>query len=155
MLRWHRELVGRNWAFYARRPRRGRPAQSAERHDLILSLARENPRWGYRRIQGELLKLGCRCSHGTVRSVLRRHGLLPAPRRGQRTWREFVRQNAEQLLAVDFFSVETLWFQRLHVLFCILTAISPVRLRASLSFLAAKKRRSARFTHRTGAEPRN
>ncbi len=109
LLRWHRELVPRNWAFYARRPRRGRPGQSAERHDLILRLARENPRWGYRRIQGELLKLGCRCSHGTVRSVLRRRGLLPAPRRGQRTWREFVRQNADQLLAVDFFSVEAVW----------------------------------------------
>ncbi len=72
---------------------------------------------GYRRIQGELLKLGCRWSHGTVRNVLRQHGLLPAPRRGQRSWREFVRQHADQMLAVDFFTVETVWLQRLHVLF--------------------------------------
>jgi len=86
------------------------------RSELILRLARENPRWGYRRIQGELLKLGCRCSHGTVRNILRRHDLLPAPRRSQRTWREFVRQHADQILAVDFFTVETAWLQRLYVL---------------------------------------
>src|SRR5262249_14736904 len=105
------------WALYAQRPARGRPGQSPERQELIVRLARENPRWGYRRIQGELLKLGCRCSHGTVRNVLRHHGLVPAPRRGQRSWREFVRQHTEQILAVDFFTVETVWLQRLHVLF--------------------------------------
>ena len=71
----------------------------------------------YRRIQGELLELGWRCSYGTVRNVLRQHGLLPAPRRGQRSWREFVSQRPEQMLAVDFFTVETVWLQRLHVLF--------------------------------------
>ena len=117
MLRWHRELVRRKWALYSRRPRRGRPPQSAERQVLILRLARENPRWGYRRIQGELIKLGCRCSHNTVRNILRRHGLLPAPRRGQRTWREFIRQYAHQLLATDFFVVETVWLSRIYVLF--------------------------------------
>jgi hypothetical protein len=63
------------------------------------------------------LKLGCRCSHGTVRNVLRHRGLLPALRRGQRSWRELVRQQAEQMLAVDFFTVETVWLQRLHVPF--------------------------------------
>jgi putative transposase len=117
LLHWHRELVRRKWALYARRPRRGRPGQSAECQELILRLARENTRWGYRRIQGELLKLGCRCSHSTVRNILRRHDLLPAPRRSQRSWREFVRQHADQILAVDFFTVETVWLQRLYVLF--------------------------------------
>ena len=117
LLRCHRELVRWKWGLYSRRPPRGRPGQSAERQELIVLLARENPRWGYRRIQGELLKLGCHCSHGTVRNVLRRHGLLPAPRRSQRSWREFVRQHADQMLAVDFFTVETVWLQRLHVLF--------------------------------------
>jgi putative transposase len=118
LLRWHRELVHWKWAsLYARRPPRGRPRQSAERQELIVRLARENSRWGYRPIQGELLKVGCRCSHGTVRNVLRQHGLLPAPRRGQRSWREFVRQHADQILAVDFFTVETVLLQRLHVLF--------------------------------------
>ena len=77
---------------------------SAERQELIVRLARENPRWGYRRIHGELLKLGCRCSHGTVRNV-RRHRLLPAPRRSQRSWPEFVRQHAASMLATDFFTV--------------------------------------------------
>jgi putative transposase len=128
LLRWHRELVRRKWALYARRPPRGRPAQSIERQDLIVRLARENPRWGYRRIQGELLKLGCRCSHGTIRNVLRRHGLQPAPRRSHRSWRDFVRQHADQILAVDFFTVETVWLQRLHVLFFIELGSRPVHL---------------------------
>ena len=117
LLHWHRELVRRRWALYALRPRRGRPGQSAERQGLILRLARENTGWGYRRIQGELLKLGCRRSYTTVRNILRRHDLLPAPRRSQCSWREFVRQHADQILAVDFFTVETVWLQRLHVLF--------------------------------------
>ncbi len=76
LLRWHRELVRGKWAAYLKRPRREKAAPS-ELHQLILRLARENPRWGFRRIQGELLKLGHRCSHLTVRNVLRRHGLLP------------------------------------------------------------------------------
>ncbi len=64
-------------------------------------------------------KLGHRCSHLTVRRVLRRHGLPPAPCRGQRTWREFVRQHADQILAVDFFVVDTVWLTQLYMLFCI------------------------------------
>jgi putative transposase len=84
-----------------------------------LKLAGENSRWGYRRIQGELRKLGHRCSHQTVRRVLRCHGLLPAPRRGRRSWREFVRQHADQMLATDFFTVDTVWLTRLYVLFFI------------------------------------
>src|SRR5262249_53098788 len=97
-----------------------RPRQApSELHQLILQLARENPRWGYRRIQGELLKLGHRCSHWTVRKVLRRHGLPPATQRGQRSWREFVREHADQMLATDFFCVDTVWMTRLYILFFI------------------------------------
>ncbi len=92
---------------------------SQELHELILILARENARRGYRRIQGELLKLGHCCSHLTVRKVLRRHDLPPAPRRGQRSWREVVRQHADQILATDFFTVGTVWLTRLYVLFLI------------------------------------
>ena len=117
LLRWHRELVGRKWAAYGRRPRRRRPTARSEVHDLILKLARENDGWGFRRIQGELRKLGHRCSYQTVRRVLRRHGLEPAPRRSQRSWREFVRQHAEQMLACDFFTVDTVMLTRLYVLF--------------------------------------
>ncbi|HEY8855122.1 MAG TPA: integrase core domain-containing protein [Candidatus Dormibacteraeota bacterium] len=119
LLRWHRELVRHKWAAYRRRPRRQPAVPVSELHELILRIARENPRWGYRRIQGELRKLGHRCSHLTVRKVLRRHGLPPAPRRGQRSWREFVRQHADQVLAVDFFTVDTVWLTRLYVLFFI------------------------------------
>jgi hypothetical protein len=72
LLRWHRELVRRKWAAYRQRPRRLWPSQ-AERDELIVRLARENPKWGYRRIEGELLKLGYRCSYMTVRTVLLRN----------------------------------------------------------------------------------
>jgi len=87
--------------------------------DLILKLARENSCWGYKRLVGELRKLGHCCSHQTVRRVLHRHGLEPAPRRSQRSWREFVRQHADQILACDFFSVDTVWLTRLYVFFII------------------------------------
>jgi transposase len=119
LLRWHRELVRRKWAAYGRRSNRPRRMLRAELHGLILRLARENPRWGYRRVQGELLKLGLRCSHMTEARVLHRHGLSPAPRRSQRSLREFVRQHADHLLAVDFFTVDTVWLTRLYVLFFI------------------------------------
>jgi transposase InsO family protein len=118
LLRWHRELVGRKWALFARRRKRlGRPRLPEELKALILRLARENTRWGYRRIAGELRKLGWRCSHGTVRLILQQAGLGPAPQRSRITWREFVCQHGRQLLATDFFTVETAWLERLHVLF--------------------------------------
>ena len=91
----------------------------SELHDLILKLARENEGWGYRRIVGELIKLGCRCSNMTVRKVLRRNGLETAPRRSQRSWREFVRQHADQILATDFSTLDTVWLTRLYILFFI------------------------------------
>jgi putative transposase len=119
LTRWHRELVRRKWALYTRRRvARSHPSR-AERQQLILQLARENPRWGYRRIQGELLKLGHKISHITVRNVLRGHGVLPAPRRSQRSWRQFVREHADVLLATDFFVVDTVWLTQIYVLFFI------------------------------------
>ncbi len=118
LLRWHRELVRRTWALFARRRKRfGRPRMSDELKQLVLRLARENSRWGYRRIEGELRKLGFRCSHGTVRLILQRAGLGPAPQRSHVSWGQFLRQHAQQLLATDFFTVETAWLERLHVLF--------------------------------------
>ncbi len=118
LLRWHRELAHRKWALFARRRKRfGRPRMPDELKELVLRLARENARWGYRRIQGELGKLGWRCSPGTVRLILQRAGLGPAPQRSRVSWRQFLRQHAEQLLATDFFTVETAWLERLHVLF--------------------------------------
>ena len=104
LLRWHRALVRRKWAAFRQRPPRQRPARDPERRECILKLARENPRWGYRRIQGEALKLGFPISHMQVARILRSQGVPPAPRRGQTSWREFVRQHAAQTLACDFFT---------------------------------------------------
>jgi putative transposase len=116
LLRWHRQLVARKWARPHRPP--GRPALDPEVRDLILRLARENPRWGYQRIRGELLKLGIGVSATTVATVLRHHGLGPAPRRGP-TWGEFLRQQATGILACDFFAVETIRLKTIYVLFFI------------------------------------
>src|SRR5215204_1440968 len=118
VLRWHRAIVRRKWA-YGNTPKRGRPATSAATVELIVRFARENRAWGYGKIQGELLKVGHRTSRATIKRVLRRQGLPPAPRRGRTTWRAFLAQHREQLLACDFFTVDTLCLQRLHVLFFI------------------------------------
>ena len=91
---------------------------SAELVELIVRLGRENRSWGCVRIQGELRKLGIRVAATSVRRVLRRHGLGPAPRRGP-TWAEFLRAQAKGILATDFFSVDTVFFKRLYVLFAI------------------------------------
>ncbi len=128
LLRWHRDLVRRRWAAFHHRSLRPRPARDLERRDCVLKLARENPGWGYRRIQGEALKLGFRISHMGVAKILRSQGIAPAPRRSQTTWRQFVRQHAAQTLATDFFTVETAWLQRLHVLFFIELASRKVHL---------------------------
>jgi transposase InsO family protein len=84
-----------------------------------LRLAAENPTWGYKRIQGELVGLGIPLSASSVWNILRRHGIEPAPRRASVSWREFLRQQAAGILECDFFTVETLWLGRLHVLFFI------------------------------------
>jgi len=118
VLRWHREIVRRKWTC-GNAPKRGRPATPAAAIELIVRLARENRAWGYGTIQGELLKVGHRVSRATIKRVLRRQGLPPAPRRGHTTWRAFLAQHREQLLACDFFTVDTLCLQRLYVLFFI------------------------------------
>ena len=116
LLRWHRRLIAGVWT-YPRGP--GRPPLGQEVQQLIVRLARENPRWGYQRIQGELLQLGVHVSATAVRSILRRHGLGPAPRRMAVTWRAFLRQQAAGIMACDFFTVDTVWLRRLYVLFFI------------------------------------
>lgn len=126
LLRWHRELVQRKWTF-RRAHRGGRPGLDAVTTDLIVRLARENPRWGYQRIRGELMKLGIRVSATTVRTVLFRHGLGPAPRRSGPTWTEFLRSQAQGILACDFFTVETVALKTLYVLFFIELSTRRVR----------------------------
>jgi transposase len=117
VLRWHRELVRRKWTYPRRGP--GRPSLDPEVVELIARLGRENPRWGCVRIQGELRKLGIRVGASTVRRILRRAGLGPAPRRSGPTWSEFLRQQARGVLACDFFTVETAFLRTLFVLFFI------------------------------------
>jgi putative transposase len=117
LLRWHRQLVRRSWTQSQRHP--GRPPVERRVRELVLRLARENPRWGYPRIAGELLKLGVRVSPSTVRRLLLAAGLTPAPRRTGPSWREFLRQQAASMLACDFFTVETITLRRYYVLFFI------------------------------------
>ena len=118
MLRWHRELITKKWT-YRRTGHPGRPPIDPEVRDLIVRLGRENPRWGYQRIRGELLKLDIRISATTVRTILLRHGLDPAPRRAGPTWTEFLRSQASGILATDFFTVETISLKTIYVLFFI------------------------------------
>jgi putative transposase len=118
LLRWHRELVRRKWT-YPKGRRSGRPPVNPEVAALILRIAEENPRWGCVRICGELRKLGIRVGATTIRTLLRRHGLGPAPRRCGPTWAQSLKAQAEGIVATDFFTVETIWLKTLYVLFFI------------------------------------
>lgn len=117
LLRWHRRLVARRWTYPCTNP--GRPPLDPSVVTLILRLAKENPRWGYRRIVGELNGLGVTVSATTARSVLIEAGVPPAPERAGLSWRVFLRQQAATTLACDFLTVETAFLQRIYVLFFI------------------------------------
>jgi transposase len=99
LLRWHRRMVARCWTYPSKS--RGRPPVSEQVQQVVVRLARENPRWGDQRIHGELLRLGWRVSASSIRRILRAHGLDPAPRRASTSWRSFLRQQAAGILACD------------------------------------------------------
>ena len=126
LLRWHRELVARRWTYPHRRS--GRPATAAEIRELVVRLARENPGWGYRRIQGELVGLTIKLAASTVWAILKEAGIEPAPRRLETSWAEFLRQQAASILECDFLTVDTLFLKRFYVLFFIELGSRRVRL---------------------------
>src|SRR4051794_28386733 len=99
ILRWHRELFARRHAAASRPRRRGRPRTIRSIRALVLRLVRENPSWGYRRVDGELLTLGVKVAESTVWEILREAGIDPAPERAATTWAQFLRSQAHALLA--------------------------------------------------------
>jgi transposase InsO family protein len=113
LLRWRRELVGKKWTYPRRAP--GRPPLKREIRDLVLRMAADNPTWGHRRIQGELVGLGRAVAASTVWRILRRAGVDPAPRRAEATWRQFLRAHASTMPACDFFTVDTVGLHRVYV----------------------------------------
>ncbi len=137
LLRWHQRLVARRWTYPHRRP--GRPTIEGGVQALVLRLARDNPAWGYRRIVGELGGLGVAVSASSVRAILIRHGLPPAPERDGASWRQFLHQQAATMLACDFLTVETIWLTRIYVLFFVSLE------RRRIEFIASTRNPDARW----------
>jgi transposase len=128
ILRWHRRLVSRRWttATPARRP--GRPPVPAGLRALVVRLATENPTWGYRRVHGELAGLGYRVGASTVWRILTTAGLDPALRRSGPTWAQFLKAQADTIIACDLFSLETVTLTRLYGFFVVEHATRRVRI---------------------------
>jgi transposase len=128
VLRWHRDLVACRQAQMSRPKRRGRPPTVRSVRGLVLRLARENPSWGYRRLHGELLVLGVRVAASTVWEILHDAGIDPAPDRAASTWADFLRSQADALLACDFLETVTLSGARMYVFAVIEHASRRIRI---------------------------
>jgi hypothetical protein len=116
---WHRALVKRKWTFKQHKRPAGRPRTEADIEAFVVQMARDNSRWGYDRIAGELQKLGITLDPTTVKNILERQGTPPAPQRGKCNWRTFLNHYRQQMLACDFVTVETLSLRTIYLLFFI------------------------------------
>jgi transposase len=116
IVRWHRDIVRRQWARRSCRGRSGRPPTHRKVRSAVLRLARENESWGYRRIHGELAGLGITVAPSTVWQILKDAGISPAPRRDGPGWAEFLRSQAQGILALDFFTADLLNGTTVYVL---------------------------------------
>src|SRR3984885_5507560 len=128
ILRWHRDIVRRRWAARSKRGTTGRPATRRNVRALVLRLARENLVWGYRRIHGELAGLGVKVAASTVWEILKKAGIDPAPRRSGLAWSQFLRSQAEAILACDFFTIDLLDGAQAYVLAVIEHATRRIRI---------------------------
>jgi putative transposase len=115
LLPWHRRLVARRWT-YPHRTASGRPPTPAAIKRLVVTMARQNPRWGHRRIQGELSRLGHKIAYSTVWEILKKAGIDPVPNRSGPAWGEFLSAQAHRIIACDFMHVDTVFLRRLYVL---------------------------------------
>ena len=118
LLAWHRRLITHKWDYTSRR-RPGRPSTATTIRKLVIRIATENPTWGHRRVQGELVKLGHPIAASTVWQILRDAGIDPAPRRTGPTWKQFLTAQARGILAVDFVHVDTVLLRRIYALIVI------------------------------------
>jgi putative transposase len=116
LLTWHRKFIAAKWDYTSRRGPIGHPSTRAAIKKLALRLAKENPRWGHRRIQGELARLGHPVGASTVWEILTAADVDPAPRRSGPTWRQFLTNQAQGIVAVDSFHLDTLFGNRLYAL---------------------------------------
>ncbi|MGD0376451.1 MAG: integrase core domain-containing protein [Streptosporangiaceae bacterium] len=118
LLAWHRRLVARKWDYTNRRPP-GRPSLPAAIRKLVIRIATDNPAWGHRRVQGELVRLGHQIAASTVWQILHNAGIDPAPRRAGPTWKQFLTTQARGIVAVDFVHVDTVLLRRVYALIVI------------------------------------
>jgi transposase len=128
ILRWHRDIVRRRWAARSMPGKTDRPATRQNIKALVLRLARESPEWGYRRIHGELAGLGVKVAASTAWEILRNAGIDPAPRRSGPTWSQFLRSQAQAILACDLFTVDLLDGTQAYVLAVIEHATRRIRI---------------------------
>jgi transposase InsO family protein len=130
ILRWHRQLIAQKWTHKRRSPGRKRIMQAIA--ELTVRMAKENPRWGYTRIQGALKNVGHRVGRTTIANILKKSGIDPAPERGKRTtWSQFLKSHWDVLAAADFFTVEV-WCPRGLVTFYVFFAIELATRRVSI-----------------------